>query len=367
MRRFRNISNRNRIRKRFIRVVLIFSILFNSALFAHHGAGHASVNTGALDPFSGRALSPSSYLMIQLDYTKDARNNKNIYTTNYYGEATIGDGTFSINGSVPHVYYQQKDREDAARIGKPYAGGKANVLRESLLPFFVILDARIGFPTGPDEDHYTKENFWDGAGGVSLGVATGPVSFGVRIGGQTPLSRLKARKSEYEGLPEFLLLDQRDFGPGDDEQLRKVTEISSFVTYRPTDRIMFYAGYYFRNPYNGIVWENPGMDRDLLYYSILPDEFDPEEYYLEQEYDPVPRYPATFHEVSAGFSVQVFDRWSVNATYRYPLHRTAKTRLYESAVSAAITYRFGAVHYHDYEGGHEHEEQEDHNESTMNE
>jgi len=279
---------------KIIRYSAAFILFFATVAgaFAHHGG--ESSGSILLDP-SGRSIKSASYFSVIEDISRATPTYSSSYRTTIYGEYALSS-MFSLSLFLNHYYYDQKERKDAVRYGKVYAGGKFVPFEiQEGLPFLVF-DFRLGFPTGSDTDRFTNENYWDGIVGASAGFNYGRVAVAVRIGGQFPMSRISSRARQSS---ESLLL-------------KKTTEISGYVSFRVIKSLYLFGGYLYRTPYTGMQVER--CDN----CDIGP--------------------PSIFHEASAGFSFLPSDSWILSYSYRNPVFRDRRYLIYESAVTMSASY-----------------------------
>ncbi|PJE00722.1 MAG: hypothetical protein CK427_12935, partial [Leptospira sp.] len=175
----------------FFIFLLLITSFSNLQLGAHHTGSTDNPNTTTrfIDPFTGKREQPANYFVLSQDYFKGTNENSNLFTTTAFVEVPFADGKFALNGSVPWTYFQQKDRSDAARIGKPYIGGKWLPLGDFERNYFIVVNGAVGFPSGPDTDRFTGGNYYSGQGVLTLGYQWEDWSFVTKVGGVVPLSK----------------------------------------------------------------------------------------------------------------------------------------------------------------------------------
>ncbi|EQA62796.1 hypothetical protein LEP1GSC062_1097 [Leptospira alexanderi serovar Manhao 3 str. L 60] len=110
-------------------ILIFYFLIFFLRIFsleAHHTGmgGSEQSSTRFVDPFTGKREKPANYVVFTQDFFKQTNENSNIHTTTFFGEMNLKNGMFALNLSTPYTYYEQKNRSDAARIGKTYVGVK---------------------------------------------------------------------------------------------------------------------------------------------------------------------------------------------------------------------------------------------------
>jgi len=291
-------------------ILCLLSFVFYP-LYPHHtGTSHDPKSTVRfVDPFTGQREQPASYFVLTQDYYKATNENSNIYTTTAFVEVPFAEGQFAVNLSVPWIYFQQKGRGDAARIGKPYIGGKWLPLADFEKNYFLVLEGNIGFPSGPDTDRFTGGNYYSGQGMLTLGYLYNQWSFVLKGGGIQPLSRLRpSNLQDNDGIPYWLRPETAD-PPSERYELKKTTLFQGYVTYLFRPEVSLFVGWLYRTPYQGV-------------------DFD-----LETK-ETVPRI---FQEGSVGCTYNFSEKYNLIITYRYPTYRKSDHRLYESAWTVAFS------------------------------
>ncbi|AOP34582.1 hypothetical protein A0128_12405 [Leptospira tipperaryensis] len=295
-----------------ILILLIFSIFLSSrSALAHHTgmAGSDQSSTRFVDPFTGKREKPANYFVLTQDFYKQTAENSNIHTTTFYGEMNLKNGMFALNLSTPYTYYEQKDRSDAARIGKTYIGMKYLPLIDFQKNYFVVLSANVGFPSGPDTDKFTGGNYYSGIPGLTLGYLLGKFSFVTRLSGIFPLTRSQPNNLQDNDGIVYWLRDPSSSPPEETYLLKKTTLLSGYVTWLWKPGLSFFTGYLYRTPYEGVDLKRTDQGK----------------------------VPSIFREVSVGFSANVSEKLNFNLAYRYPLFRGEEHRLYDYAITAAVS------------------------------
>ncbi|MBM9578849.1 transporter [Leptospira sp. 201903070] len=304
--------------KRNILILWIFCIIsISRSTFAHHTGmgGSDQASTRFVDPFTGKREKPANYFVLTQDFYKQTNENSNIHTTTFFGEMNLKNGMFAINLSTPYTYYEQKDRSDAARIGKTYIGLKYLPLIDFQKNYFVVLSANVGFPSGPDTDKFTGGNYYSGIPGVTFGYLWGKFSFVTRLSGIIPISRSRPNNLQDNDGIVYWLRDPSSTPPEETYLLKKTTMISGYVTWLWKPGLSFFTGYLYRTPYEGVDLKKTDQGK----------------------------VPSIFREVSIGISANVSEKLTFNVAYRYPLLRGEEQRLYDYAITAAVSIEISAL------------------------
>ncbi|XDD49117.1 hypothetical protein AB3N59_11845 [Leptospira sp. WS92.C1] len=291
--------------------LLFLTLMIPTAVSAHHTGmgGSEQSSTRFVDPFTGKREKPANYFVITQDFYKQTKENSNIHTTTFYGEMNLKNGMFALNLSTPYTYYEQKDRSDAARIGKTYFGMKYLPLIDFQKNYFLVFSVNIGFPSGQDTDRFTGGNYYSGIPGMTFGYLLGKFSFVTRISGIFPLSKSQPNNlQDNDGIP-YWFRNPSSSAPDQIYELKKTSLFSGYVTYLWKPGLSFFAGFLYRTPYEGVDLKRSDQGKT----------------------------PGIFREVSLGFSVNVSDRLNFNLAYRYPLYRGDDYRLYDYAITAAVS------------------------------
>jgi hypothetical protein len=290
-------------------------LLPNAKIFSHHTGSSDSptATTRFIDPFTGKREKPANYLVITQDYYKGTNENSNLFTTTGFVEVPFNNGKFAVNGSVPWTYFQQKDRGDAARIGKPYLGGKWLPLGDFERNYFIVVNGSVGFPSGPDTDRFTGGNYYSGQGILTLGYTWNSWNFIVKGGGVVPLSRAQpSNLQDNDGIPYWLRAPSTT--PAESRyELKKATIIQSYVTYYVRPEVSVFGGFLYRSPYQGI-----DFDRETK--------------------NTVPRF---FREGTIGVTYNFSEKYNLVLSYRYPFYRSPDHRLYDAAWTVAVSMEWG--------------------------
>ncbi len=290
---------------------ILCSFLFSLSISAHHTGmgGSDQASTRFVDPFTGKREKPANYFVLTQDFYKQTNENSNIHTTTFYGEMNLKNGMFAINLSTPYTYYEQKDRSDAARIGKTYIGMKYLPLIDFQKNYFIVFSANVGFPSGQDTDKFTGGNYYSGIPGVTLGYLLGKFSFVTRVSGIFPLSKSQPNNLQNNDGISYWLRNPSSSAPEETYLLKKTTLISGYITWLWRPGLSFFAGYLYRTPYEGVDLKRTDQGK----------------------------VPSIFREVSFGFSANVSEKLNFNLAYRYPLLRGEEQRLYDYAITAAVS------------------------------
>ncbi len=292
---------------------LLFFVVYS--INAHHtGTSHDPKSTTRfVDPFTGKREKPANYLVLTQDYYKATNENSNIFTTTGFVEIPFAQGQIALNLSIPWIYFQQKNREDAARIGKTYIGAKWLPLADFEKNYFIVLEGNIGFPSGPDTDRFTGGNYYTGQGMGVLGYLYGKWSLILKGGGIQPLSRQRpSNLQDNDGIPYWLRPPTSPL-PSERYELKKVTMWQAYITYLLKPEISLFWGWLYRTPYQGVDFDTETKNT----------------------------IPRIFQEVSGGFGYNFSEKYNLIFTYRYPTYRKTDHRLYESAWTIAFSMEWG--------------------------
>ncbi|EMN90341.1 LIC11086 family outer membrane transporter [Leptospira weilii] len=295
-------------------IIIFYFFIFLPCIFsleAHHTGmgGSEQSSTRFVDPFTGKREKPANYVVFTQDFFKQTNENSNIHTTTFFGEMNLKNGMFALNLSAPYTYYEQKNRSDAARIGKTYVGVKYLPLVDFQKNYFIVLSANVGFPSGPDTDKFTGGNYYSGIPGLTLGYLLGKFSFVVRISGIFPLSKSQPTNLQDNDGIVYWLRNPSSSPPEETYLLKKTSLFSGYVTYLWKPGLSFFTGFLYRTPYEGVDLKRTNQGK----------------------------VPAIFREVSFGFSANISEKLNFNLSYRYPLYRGDDYRLYDYAITAAVS------------------------------
>lgn len=269
-------------------------VLFASGpIFAHH----PPTNPG------GRVLGdsttvPRDQLVLSLDYLKGDRENRDIWTANVAGELVFFEGRLGLGLQVPYQYFEQRDRDNAARFSRPRLGLRLTPWPQidlgSGASLYLIGDVDLGFATGSDRGRFVDENFYDSNAGATIALAIDDWIFSLRGGGVFPVSRLpKPEIPDTPGLTRAPWEPVEETNTRDTHELKKVTEWRVRAGYRLTESLLGFTGFLYRTPYAGIIKERATGD-DV---------------------------PKIYREVEAGLVYQLSETISITGIYRKPLFR----------------------------------------------
>lgn len=295
-------------------ILILYFIIFLSfiiSLEAHHTGmgGSDQSSTRFVDPFTGKREKPANYVVLTQDFFKQTNENSNIHTSTFFGEINLKNGMFALNLSVPYTYYEQKDRSDAARIGKTYIGIKYLPLVDFQKNYFIVFSANVGFPSGPDTDKFTGGNYYSGIPGLTFGYLLGKFSFVGKVSGIFPLSKLQPSNLQDNDGIVYWLRNPSSSPPEETYLLKKTSLFSGYVTYLWKPGLSFFTGFLYRTPYEGVDLKRSNQGK----------------------------VPSIFREVSLGFSTNISEKLNFNLSYRHPLYRGEDYRLYDYAITAAVS------------------------------
>ena len=302
--------------KNILYIIFIQGLLFNYNIYSHHTPGGGDTfnpnNARFIDPFTGKREKPNNYAIFTHDFQKGAKDNKDIHTISAFGEMILGKGNFALNLSIPYLYYDQKDRKDATRIGKIYLGAKYMPLFDLNKNYILILESRLGFPSGSDTDRFTGGDYFIGSGIGTFGYIWNRLALVGKVTGNFPLTKLHPQnQNSDDGIP-FWARTSIPNTTSEGIELKKVTILSTYLTYYIHSKISLYTGFLYRNPYEGI----------------------------EKTLSTGDRIPLVFRESSIGFSYNISEKYFLGITYRHPLDRGKEFRLYESAITTVFSMEF---------------------------
>lgn len=273
-------------------------------------------STRFVDPFTGKRERPSDYFLISQDFQKGTIDNSNLHTTTLFGEFNFSGGKFAANFSVPWIYYEQKDRSDASRYGKAFVGAKWNPLVDSGLPFFIILEGRLGFPSGADTDKFVGGDYYSGIANLTLGATWKQFLFVVRGSGIFPLSKDYAKLNEQSGLPYWAQSPSTQTTE-EHPEIQKITQWFAYVTYFWTKDFSVFGGLLYRTPYVNVIGGGS---------------------LLEEDAETQKKFPKAFREASAGFNYTLTKGTYLTIAGRLPLTRDPDIRLYDYAITTSISF-----------------------------
>lgn len=291
----------------------------------------------------GKKLQPSGQIQYSMEYTKQPEKSRNTWTGTVYSEIPLGNFPLSFFASMPWHYYEQKNRKDASRYGKPAVGARLSFLDAFSDTITGIADFKLGIPTGADTDTFTSENYWDGGIGLSLGGGLGPVYLIGRVGGIFPLSKLEAKKQDN---PAFSLEQKLESlsKTADEEQLKPVTEARVSASVRLFEGFNTFASAYYRTPHDGIVWTNQGTPPTPLWTYLKGETV--QDYWLDKTFDEKESLPGHYEEFSVGFYWRPVEHMSLGISYAVPGYDRPGVRPFASNTMVTFTWEFGSLHYH---------------------
>ncbi len=294
-------------------------LIFFTPLYSHHTGSGADFmqpnNNRFLDPFTGRRENPGNYLIYNYELLKGERENRNVHSNTIFLEKVLSDGKYALNFSVPYIYYEQYDRSDSARYGKPFVGAKYLPLFDLQKNYIFILESRLGFPSGKRGDRFTGGNYPVGILNFSLGYMYKRFSIVGKLSGQFPLGRQgEIDRGFYDEVPYVLRPPQDYFAKylEGKTQLKKVTVYSLYANLFLHKHFSAFVGFLYRTPYEGI----------------------------EKTISTGDRIPLIFREASIGCTIPFSEKYALTLTYRQPLNRGKEFRLYESAYNLSFMMEF---------------------------
>lgn len=303
----------------FIQGIVSFSLLLlGGEIFAHHAAEGQSLisSTRFVDPFTGKREKPSDYFLLTQDFQKGTIDNSNLHTTTIFGEFNFAGGKFAANFSAPWTYYEQKDRSDAARYGKAFIGAKWNPLIDTGWPFFIILEGRLGFPSGADTDKFAGGDYYSGITNLTLGATWKEFLFVLRGSGIFPLSKDYPSMDNQSGLPYWAKSSATQTSE-ERQEIQKITQWFAYVTYFWTKDFSVFGGFLYRTPYVNVIGGGS---------------------LLEEDSETQKKFPKAFKEASLGFNYTLTKGTYLTVAGRLPLIRDPEIRLYDYAITTSISF-----------------------------
>ena len=298
-------------------VAIYYYLLQSFSLYSHHtgsGLDTTQFNVRFLGQDADKGGFPPTYFIVSNDYNRGAQENRNINTTTVYGESIFMNGLFTVNANFSYIYYDQKERSDFARYGKPYVGSKLFPFYKTQAEntYFFFLEGRVGFPTSAVNQKFIDSNYWTAQGNLAFGYLLKSISIVGRVGGEIPISRYTGdRTTEYDEVPYILRPPQTfSYNQIDKIELKKTTNASGFISYIINNHISFFVGYLYRTPFNGIQKDRSTGDK----------------------------IPSIFREASVGLNYRFNEKYMLTFTYRNPLYRGKDFRPYESSISVALVF-----------------------------
>lgn len=293
---------------------IFFYFLFLLNLYSNHtGAGLDSTqfNFRFLDQNSKY---PPTYFILSSDYNKGSLENRNVIQNTVFVESFFKKGLISVNGTFSNIYYDQKNREDAARYGKPFLGMKffPFIEHHKEKNFFFYLEGKIGLATKSNTGKFIESNYNSGVGNMALGYLYSRFAFLFRLGGEIPLSRNISNYEREEGIPYYLRTPKKNefvLFPNEQIELKKSYSLSAIVNFGLIDNLSIFAGFLYKTPFYGIEKETATGDK----------------------------VPSIFREASIGANFIFSEKYLFSISYRNPLYRGSDFRPYESSYQIAFS------------------------------
>ncbi|EMG02145.1 hypothetical protein LEP1GSC123_3878 [Leptospira borgpetersenii str. 200701203] len=142
-----------------------------------------------------------------------------------------------------------------------------------------------------------------------MGYLLGKFSFVGRISGIFPLSKSQPTNLQDNDGIVYWLRNPSSLPPEETYILKKTSLFSGYVTYLWKSGFSFFTGFLYRTPYEGVDFKRTNQGK----------------------------VPTIFREVSFGFSANISEKLNFNLSYRHPLYRGNDYRLYDYAITAAIS------------------------------
>ena len=303
--------------KKKILAATLYYLLTSIYLNAHHtgsGLDTTQFNVRFLGQGEDTGKFPPTYFILSNDYNRGSQENRNINNTTIYGESIFMQGLFTVNANFSYIYYDQKERSDFARYGKPYIGSKLFPFYKTQAEnnYFFFVEGRIGFPTSGVNQKFIESNYYTAQGNLAFGYLWKRISVVGRIGGEMPISRYTGDTNNTNDEVPYILRQEQKFTYNqiDNIQLKKTTNAAGFISYIINNHISIFSGYTYRTPFNGIQKERSSGDK----------------------------VPLIFREVTLGVNYRFSEKYMLTVSYRNPLYRGRDFRPYESSINIAFIF-----------------------------
>jgi hypothetical protein len=255
---------------------------------------------------------PPSFFILNNEYNRGALDNRNTSTTTLYGESFFKEGLFTLNFNINYIYFDQKDRQDAARYGKPYLGGKLFPFLKTQAndDYFFFLEGRLGLPISAETSRFIDSNYYSAQGNIALGYKYNVFSFTGKVGGEIPISPNRPHDEHEDGVAYYLRPPEPILSYFiEDIQLKKSTNASGNIFYSITSEFSIFVGYTYKTPFYGVQKETSTGNK----------------------------VPLIFREASIGLHYRITEKYLLTLSYRNPLYRGEDFRPYESSLQAAFS------------------------------
>lgn len=255
---------------------------------------------------------PPTFFILNNEYNRGGLDNRNINNTTLYGESFFKEGLFTLNFNVNYIYFDQKDRQDAARYGKPYLGGKLFPFYKSQAndDYFFFLEGRLGLPASAETSRFIDSNYYSAQGNLALGYKWNSISFTGKVGGEMPISPNRPHDEHEDGVPYYLRPPEPILSYFmEDIQVKKSTTASGNIFYAINAEFSLFAGYTYKTPFYGVQKETSTGNK----------------------------VPLIFREASIGLHYRITEKYILTLSYRNPLYRGEDFRPYESSIHTAFS------------------------------
>lgn len=255
---------------------------------------------------------PASFFILNNEYNRGALDNRNVNNTTLYGESFFKEGMFTLNFNVNYIYFDQKDRQDAARYGKPYVGGKLFPFYKSQADdnYFFFLEGRIGFPVSAETSRFIDSNYYSAQGNAAFGYKWNSISLTGKIGGEMPISPNRPHDEHEDGVPYYLRPPEPILSYFIEEvQVKRSTNATGNIYYSISPDVSLFAGYMYKTPFYGVQKETATGNK----------------------------VPLIFREASIGLQYRFLEKYILTLSYKNPLYRGEDFRPYESSIQMAFS------------------------------
>ena len=274
---------------------LLLLLFVPFAVFPHHPSGNPGLQT--FDPITGRQK-PGNYLVLSEEVRKGALGYRDEYITSVFMEKGFLQGKAGINLLLSQYYFSQKERADAARIGKIYLGGRYSPFAGKYSFFSLVLDGNIGIPFGSNAI-FTGGNYYTLSGGMTSVTSYADFIVSARIQGMAPLGRDSATDNE-----------------GTRILLKKTSAGMLSAGYKIKQRFVFSLGYFAQKPYYGMEKKDSSKSGK----EEVPDH-------------------SIYREYLAGVSVAVNEKFTFLINYKRPVYRN-EFKPYDSSLVFSLVMVF---------------------------
>ncbi|MCP5500041.1 MAG: hypothetical protein H7A25_09070 [Leptospiraceae bacterium] len=341
--------------------IFISLLLTSKYIYAHH-SGHSGTDRNFNIQSAGKTvlLDSNFYLFLNSEMQKGSRGNRDVLTSSFFLEGFFYSGRISFNLQVPHLYYNQKNKGNAGRMGKVYVGSKFFFSDRKTSLYFFYIENRVGFPSGENVERFAGGNYYLLETSLTAGKNWEFMGISANLGGIFPDRKdlTVEYKNEESYLPYFL---QKSYEPERSEySLKKAGFASLSLSFTLFSGLFFYSGLMLRTPYNGTEVLKEKDSDDILFasyknhtgdilssiYTEFMKDLEVKKkdtlnslYYSEPNNYTI-KDPSLYREVFGGIYYSISENAGFQIFARYPLERRKLHRLFDIAYGLAVLYRF---------------------------